>query len=68
MPINRYQKAKELLLDLKGKELLTLADLTNEIIMNLGSDNSRTVKPYVQLMLQLKMIKLEENNNVTILI
>lgn len=56
---SRYERAKELLDNLKseGKKLLTEIELKYFIITNFGSDEVRTVKPYIDMMVETKLIK-----------
>lgn len=67
----RYQVAKDLLLDIKNRNGVTIPFklLRLELTRNVGADKNRTVKPYLDMMLELEMIKpTEDQINVTILI
>ena len=58
MPISKYIIAKKLLTRLRSEsgEILPFNTLRIEIIKNIGADDRRTVKPYIQLMLETELI------------
>jgi hypothetical protein len=63
----RYTRAKEFLEKLKQNEgnLLDFSSLRRKIFILIGSDEERTVKPYLKLMLDTGLIS-EEGDNVRI--
>ena len=63
MPINKYDKAVKLLKDytnvhkiFKPKKI-SMTTLRRIIIKEIGSDEYRTIKPYIKLMIETKLIK-----------
>ena len=67
MGFHRYAKAKKLLETLKRKhgEVISGDLLKQEIIKNIGGDEKQTLRPYLRMMFELKMIE-EEGKNVRI--
>lgn len=69
MPINKYNKAKLLLKDYKPISKLfiykkiSMTTLRQIIIKHIGSDELRTIKPYIKLMIETKLIKDIGNEN-----
>lgn len=55
---SRYERSKELIAQLKREKgsLISFEDLRKAIISTLGSDENRTVRPYVKLMHEMKLI------------
>lgn len=55
---NRYQMAKELVEELhKRFKQISMDTLKNEIRMKLGSDEKRTVLPYLKLITDTRLLK-----------
>jgi len=67
MGFNRYSKALKLLENIKKihGDVVSSEFLKKEIIMHLGGDEKQTVRPYLRMMFELKMI-IEEGENVRI--
>lgn len=55
----KYARAKELLTKIKEKngDTVPFSLLRNEVLINIGADEIRTVRPYVKLMVDLKLIE-----------
>ena len=56
MPINRYEKAVEVLKPHKGSKI-GLSELKKIIMINIGGDEVRTVVPYIKMMRETGLIK-----------
>ena len=74
MPINKYNKAVKLLKVYKKISIITFKHkkismkmLRHEIIKQIGSDELRTIKPYIKLMIETKLIKDIGNENFKVL-
>lgn len=55
MGFSRYEKAVALLKDIKGT--ISNQDLRMLIIKNIGANEKRTIQPYLNLMIETKLIK-----------
>ncbi len=64
MPITQYSKALRFLDALKEESGLVMAfdDFKIEIMKRIGSDKHKTLRPYMRLMLDTKLITVEGSN------
>ena len=66
-----YKNATLLLQEIKNKHGVSVpfSLIKKEIIINIGGNLNKTVRPYIKMMIDLEMIRAEEgSSNVTILI
>jgi len=64
MAITRFSKAQKFLKDLQQEKgnLISFDDFRIEVIKKIGADEYKTVKPYLKMMTELKMISAEDQN------
>lgn len=61
---NKFDKSKEFLELMKEENgsVMSFEDFKEEIMIKIGADEERTVRPYIKLMLELKLISSEGEN------
>lgn len=65
---NKFDRAKEFLNNLKEKkgDALSFPFFLKEIKKEIGMDETRTVKPYLKLMLDFRLIEQQEDGTIQI--